>query len=171
MVSRLPGSDTPLPQPITMSGKKTTTTQNSTSTNTYGFYNRPETASFSALKNFDFGDRLLAPTIDANFAREGQEIDAGYDSPYTAIGNPVLKQRLRDKSKADLFGRKSLALEQADFDRKGLEFARLQALADYEAPIFAQTGGTQTGTAVQKQSGGWLGGLLGGAAKIGSAFI
>jgi hypothetical protein len=147
-------------------GGKTT---KQTTTNTFGWQTKPETADISAVRDFQFDNNLLDAALDRRYGLADEEIENQANSAFgfgvpahlrQAQANSQRRNLMFDKSALQLAGQQSL--NQARFGQK-------MAVAGLTDPVLTQTGGTS----VTKENPGIFQNVLGGimgAAALGAKF-
>jgi hypothetical protein len=147
-----------------MGGRKTTSTTNTE--NTYDWMKIPSTPELEAFKSFEIQDDPSAPFL---FAGQRRDLLNTYQNPYGSYTTPEMREQMTRAGLAEIGQNEAQAFRERNFDKNRMKLGQLQAAMAYSRPELVQTKGTSTTT--QKQSGGWLGSLLQGAATVGSAFI
>lgn len=141
-------------------GPKTTTT----SDNQYGYFQKPGWAQLEKLEAWRPEDD---PSIDANFGEQQRNLERSFVSPTGSYQTPELREQ-QIRSGTQQIGQNRAIAKRADkYGQNQLRLGQLGQAAGLGAPEFAQTKGTQT----QKQSGGLLNTLVGGALGMASKFI
>jgi hypothetical protein len=144
-------------------GKKKTKTQQTT-TNTYGWQNRPETADTqaarSAIQNVDFSSPIFA-----QFGQAERDIDEMAFEPEL---NEEAKSKIKYGKMFNLRMNKGAALADAKSREEQFKTGNLMSMAGMTAPVMVQTGGTMNGTQTTSDPWGTAMGLIGGAGSVAS---
>lgn len=150
---------------------KQTQNQSTTSANTYGYVNTPETADTTALRNFKFEHD---PRIPYAFARGRANVHNNYANPLGGSlgGNAQLRDAALNANDQDSAQQEGQALSEENYGLQGLKYGQLADIASRTAPRFVQTGGSSTGsgTTTVQQPFDWSG-LISGGASMGAAML
>jgi hypothetical protein len=171
-----------------MGKKKTTTTQNQTSsgtqnsnfanTNTYGWQTAPDTEDTKAYREWR---PQIDPGLGAQYAGAKNSLTSSFNNPLGGYATPQMRDAQQRTGLRNLNQDESLAFRGAYNDvnaQRGNQLAGLSALTH---PTLTQTGssgnstgnytGNMAGTGTATQSGNLLGDILGPAATVGSGSL
>lgn len=143
-----------------MGGPKTTTTQNSTTSNAYGWQVPPDTADIAAQRGFKFQSD---PRIPYTFSRAYQRAKDTYDNPTGGASTPQMRDATLRATAEDLGQEESQAYREENYGRQALEYGKLADVAQMTAPRLTQTSGTTSGTGTQQTNPGLLNTVMQGA--------
>lgn len=151
-------------------GKKKKTTQNQTSTNTYGWQTHPGSADINNLRNqintaYDTPDS----SIPYAFNQQRAQLMDRYDNPFGANYSPEVRDAARYRGTEELNQAQGQAYRDDAQFRKQAKLAAFGNLAGMTSPVLTQTGGTMQGTTIQQNPFNW-GGLIRTGAQIGGMF-
>ena len=137
-----------------------------TSTNEYGFFQKP---SWQGLEDLKAWNPQADPTIGANFARQRQDLERSFVAPTGSYQTPELREQQMRSGIQNIGQNEAIARQADQYGQNQQKLGQLGTVATLGAPEFAQTKGTQQQTAQQK--GGFLNSLIGGALSGLGSFI
>lgn len=133
--------------------QKTTQTQQSQARNEYGWQAPPDSPDLNKLRDAKFE---IDPGIPAQFGRERQQLEHGFNQPAGAYYPTQVKDAILRSGNERIGQQEAQAMREGQFDVNKLNFARDSAVAGMTRPVLTQTGSTSsgsgTGTATQSQS-------------------
>lgn len=129
----------------------------------------PETLDVQNFRNFRIKDD---PTRPHRFSRLRTALSDSFDNPLGAHTTATVRDAAL-RAKIEDFGQmEGQEMNEANYAKNQMELARAGSLAEMTAPRLVQTGGSSTGTSTTTQpGGGFLNGLMGAGATLGSAAI
>jgi len=135
------------------------------STTTHEYKIAPDTQEFLDFKNFQPTNQGVNAGIEQSFARAGQQIEEGTDSPYSGITSAAARGEMKNEALSNLATQKGAALNNAwtDYENRLLQHKAL--VAGMKTPQLVQTGSSgynsqgSTGGGAQVASAGISGGL------------
>lgn len=132
-------------------GSKKKTTQNQTSTNTYGWQQNPGSADIDRLRSqintaYDTPDS----SIPYAFNSQRAQLMDRYDNPFGADYSPEVRDAVRYRGTQDLNQAQGQAYRDDAQYRKQAKVAAFGNLAGMTAPTLTQIGGSMQGTTTQQ---------------------
>lgn len=133
----------------------------------YDWKMTPDTQDITAFRNMDIQDD---PSQPFRFARQRQDFLNTFQNPLGSYTTPELREQMTRSGLAEIGQNEGQAMRERQFDKNRLQLGRAGDLASLTRPQLVNTkdSGYQT---QQKQSGGLLNSIIGGAATVGAAFV
>lgn len=133
----------------------------------YDWKMTPDTADITAFRNFQ---PQADPSQGFRFARQRQGFLNTFQNPLGSYTTPELREQVTRSGLEEIGQNEQQVMRESQFDLNRLKMGQLGDLASLTRPQLVNTKETGYQTNA-KQGGGFFSSLLGGAAKVGAAFI
>lgn len=123
--------------------QQSTQTQQSQTQNQYGWQTKPSTPDLDNLRNQKFE---VDPGLSAQYGRQRQQLEHGFNQPTGAYYSPQVKDAMLRSGRERLGQQEAEAYRGGQFDKNKLDYSRNLAVAGMSDPVLTQTGSSSTGT-------------------------
>lgn len=145
-----------------MSDQKQKSTQQGTTTATYGHVDTPDTPDILKARS---NTARIDPSIGARLGEQQRQLNSSLASPTGGYVTPQIKDAIQRSQSRELMQEAGAQTRAGQFDVNRINTSKDLALADLTKKQFVQTGGTSTGSGTVTQSQSPLGTI----AQVGAA--